>query len=260
MLFRVALQDAFQYRVEAMIWFLYDILSPIMMAFVWLAAYQSQGSVAGFSEAEMLTYTIGVMTLRTLITSHIEWGMDWEIRQGLLSTNLVKPLSMWGFWFVGEVAWKVVRAVLIAPVLAACLIWLGPSLGGTAFSADRLLLAGVSVVLGYFVCFLMKLCLGFVNFWTNDINGPATVYEVTASIVGGILVPLALLPESVQTVALLLPIQAVYNVPLSLLLGKDVGAAPWTGIAMQLGWIVLLWGLALVLWRAGLRRYEAVGG
>jgi ABC-type uncharacterized transport system permease subunit len=29
---------------------------------------------------------------------------------------------------------------------------------------------------------------------------------------------------------------------------------------LQLGWIVVLWGLALVLWRAGLRQYESVGG
>jgi ABC-2 type transport system permease protein len=61
-------------------------------------------------------------------------------------------------------------------------------------------------------------------------------------------------------VASLLPIQAVYNVPLAVLLGKDVGTNPLVGIAMQLGWIVVLWLLASVLWRAGLRRYEAVGG
>jgi len=38
------------------------------------------------------------------------------------------------------------------------------------------------------------------------------------------------------------------------------GADPWFGVALQLGWIVALWALATVLWRAGLRQYESVGG
>jgi len=257
---RIALQEALQYRVEAAIWFLYDVGPPIMMAFVWLAAYEGQAAVAGYSLGEMLVYTVGVMVLRTLITSHIEWGMDWEIRQGLLSTYLVKPYSVWGFWFMAEFAWKVVRGMLITPVLLLCAVWLGPLVGGVSLSLEYLPLFAISIVLGYVVCFLLKLCIGFIGFWTNDISGPATFYEVTASILGGVLVPLALLPGPLQTVAHLLPIQAIYHVPLTLLLGKGEGANPWSGLLVQVGWIAVLWLLGLVLWRAGLRRYESVGG
>jgi ABC-2 type transport system permease protein len=49
-------------------------------------------------------------------------------------------------------------------------------------------------------------------------------------------------------------------VPLAIMLGKSDGAEPWWGILLQLGWIVVLWALATVLWRAGLRQYESVGG
>jgi ABC-2 type transport system permease protein len=57
----------------------------------------------------------------------------------------------------------------------------------------------------------------------------------------------------------MLPVQAIYSVPLAILLGKSDGPTAWLGILLQLGWIVMLWGLAIVLWRAGLRQYEAVG-
>jgi len=60
-LLRISIQDAIQNRVESAIWFLYEILPPIMMASVWLAAYQDQPSVAGYSLAEMLAYTVGVI-------------------------------------------------------------------------------------------------------------------------------------------------------------------------------------------------------
>jgi len=257
---RLALQEAMQYRVESGIWFLWDVVPPIAMAFLWLTAYQEQSTVAGYDLSEMLLYTIGVMVLRTMITSHIEWGMDYEIRQGVLSTNLVKPVDMWAFWFIGESAWKVMRALWLTPVLIGCLIWLGPTIGTVALSFDRLPVLLVSVILAYVVCFLMKLCLGFVGFWTNDIVGTTTLYEVTANILGGVIVPLALLPDQLRVLAAFLPIQAVYSIPLSLLLSKDTGGGPLVGLATQLGWIVGLWLLALVLWRAGLRRYESVGG
>ena len=244
---RLALQDAAQYRIESAVWFLWDVVPPIAMAFLWLTAYQDQSAVAGYDLPEMLLYTLGVMVLRTMLTSHIEWGMDYEIRQGLLSTYLVKPFSIWGFWFVGELSWKVLRAVWLTPVMIGCAIWLGPIIGTSKLSLERVPLLLMSMVLGYIVCFYMKLCLGFIGFWTNDITGTTTLYEVTAAVLGGIIVPLALLPDQLRIVASLLPIQAVYNIPL-------------VGIAIQLGWIVGLWLLAIVLWRAGLRRYEAVGG
>jgi len=257
---RLTLQEAMQYRIESAIWFLWDVLPPIAMAFLWLTAYQEQSTVAGYDLPEMLLYTIGVMVLRTLITSHIEWGMDYEIRQGILSTTLVKPMNVWTLWFIGEFAWKIMRAIWLTPVLIGCLVWLGPTIGMAKFALERLPLLLVSVVLGYIVCFFMKLCLGFIGFWTNDITGTTTLYEVAASILGGIIVPLALLPEQLRVVAQFLPIQAVYSIPLSVLLGKDAGANPLVGIAIQLAWIIGLWLLAIVMWRAGLRRYESVGG
>jgi ABC-2 type transport system permease protein len=257
---RLALQEAMQYRIESGIWFLWDVLPPIAMAFLWLTAFRDQQVVAGYDQSEMLLYTVGVMVLRTMITAHTEWSLDYEIRQGLLSTYLVKPFNVWGYWFAGESAWKVMRALWLTPVLVGCLIWLWPFISPARLPLDRLPLLLVSVVLGYVVCFFMKLCLGFVGFWTNDITGTTTLYEVTANIVGGVIVPLALLPGWLRTVASFLPIQAVYNIPLSILLAKDADVDPLVGIAIQLGWIVGLWLLALVMWRAGLRRYESVGG
>jgi viologen exporter family transport system permease protein len=253
-LFRISLQDATQYRVESAIWFLYEVVPPLMMAAVWIAAYQDQTTVAGFSLAEMLAYTVGVMILRTLITVHLEHGIDIEIRRGDLSNHLVRPFNIWAFWFVDSIGWKMFRNALSIPVVVGCLFWFGSELGPLSVPLERLPLLLISVLLGAVVCFFLKLCLGFTSFWTNDIVGVATLYEMLANILGGMLIP-----EWLQTVARLLPIQAIYSVPLSILLGKSDGSSTWYGILLQVGWIVVLWALALVLWRAGLRQYEAVG-
>ena len=259
-LMRLSIADAIQYRVESAIYCLYELLPPIMMAFLWLAVYQDQPTVAGFTLGEMLVYTVGVMVLRAVVTVHVEWALDYEIRQGLLSTHLIRPFNVWAFLFVDSVAWRAVRMTLVAPVFLGCLLWLGPAMESVSVSPERLLLLLLSAILAYVVCFFLKLCVGFIGFWTNDIVGITTVYEVIAGVLGGVLIPLALLPDWLQSVARLLPIQAIYSVPLSILLGRSEGADPWLGIGLQLVWIAVLWVLALVLWRAGLRQYESVGG
>ena len=257
---RLSIADAIQYRVESAIYFLYEMLPPIMMAFVWLTVYQEQSAVAGYALGEMLAYTIGVLVLRGTVTLHVEWALDYEIRQGLLSTQLIRPFNYWGFLFADAIAWRFVRLLFTVPVLLGCLYWLGPELRGISIPVERLPALAISIILAYVVCFYLKLCLGFIGFWTNDIMGITTLYEVVASVLGGILIPIALLPDWLQMVARLLPIQAIYSVPLSIMLGKSDGIEPWWGILLQLGWIVALWALATVLWRAGLRQYESVGG
>lgn len=259
-LFRMGLQEALQYRAESAIWFLFDILPPIMMAFLWLTAYESQASIAGYDLASMLLYTVGVMVLRTMITSHCEYAIDYEVRQGILSNYLVRPFNPWTFWFVIETAWKVVRGILLTPVLIVSLIWLSPYLRLPEIGPERLGLLLVSVVLAYVLCFFVKLSLGFLCFWLTDVGGLGTFYEVVVYVFGGVLLPLELLPEPLRVVAGALPLQYIYYVPLSIMLGRLEGAAVWTALAAQLGWIGTLGLLSLALWRNGLRRYEAVGG
>lgn len=257
---RMALADAIQYRVESFIYLLYEIIPPVTMAFMWLSAYEGQQTVAGFSLSEMLMYTMGVMLLRGTVTVHVEWALDHEIRQGLLSTQLTRPFNYWAYLFVDSLAWRSVRLTLVTPILLVGLVLLAPWIGAVKLDWQRVPLLLVSVALGYLVCFFLKLCVGFIGFWTNDIVGVTTLYEVIAGVLGGILFPIALLPGWAQTVALCLPIQAVYAVPLAILLGKGEGTDPLYGIGLQLVWIAVLWGLAMVLWRAGLRQYESVGG
>jgi ABC-2 type transport system permease protein len=257
---RLCVAEALQYRVESSIYFLYEVLPPIMMAFLWVAAYESQPTVAGFTLGEMLGYTLGVMVLRAIVTVHVEWALDFEIRQGLLSTHLTRPFNYWLYLLTDSLAWKSVRLALVVPLALVGLWLLGPWIGTVTLAWDRLPLLAVSIVLAYAVYFFLKLCVGFIGFWTNDIVGITTLYEVIASVLGGILFPIVLLPDWLQAVARLLPIQAIYTIPLNILLGKSTGIDALLGIALQLGWIVGLWGLATLLWRAGLKRYESVGG
>ena len=259
-LWRVAFQDAVQYRAEAAIWFLYDVLGPIMMAFVWLAAYQGQGEVAGYDLGAMLLYTMGAMVLRNAITAHCEWDIDRQVRQGELSALLVRPMNPWLMWLLPDFAWRTFRLTLVAPVLGVCLLWLAPYLDTPRTAWGELPLVALSLALGYLCSFFLKLSIGFSGFWLTDIFSMVTLYEVLAFTFGGFLVPLDLLPAWLRLVADVLPFQYLFYLPLQAAIGRLGGPELLRAVAMQAVWATTLGLLAYATWRRGLRRYEAVGG
>ena len=259
-LWRMVLQEALQYRAESVIWFLFDVSGPIMMAFLWLAAYEGQASVAGYDLSSMLLYTLGVMVLRSMIDTHIEWDVNSQIREGTLSMHLVRPFNVWGLWFLTGTAWRAMRVMLVTPVLLGCLVWLGPYLRASELGWERAPLLVLAVGLAYLVSFFLKLCIGFTAFWLTEMFGILALVEVTSVVFGGMLLPLDLLPPALRALAAALPFQYIYYVPLSVMLGRLDGAELWTALAIQVGWAAALGLLAYAIWRRGLRRYEAFGG
>jgi ABC-2 type transport system permease protein len=259
-LFRIGVQDAIQYRIEGVIWFLFDVVPPVMMLFFWTVAYQDTELVAGYRLPEMLAYTLGVLVLRNLVTVHAEWEVEYEVRQGTLSNYLVRPVSPWTIWFFNQLGWRLWRTLLVSPILAVAVLVLAPSLELPALDAMQTAAFLASLLLAYVVCFLFKLVLGFTAFWLTNIQAVISLSDVLVYLFGGILIPIQLMPSALQQFALLLPLQSIFAFPLSVMLGRAQGMDMLIGLTGQVTWCALLWMLATLMWRIGLRRYEAVGG
>jgi ABC-2 type transport system permease protein len=63
-----------------------------------------------------------------------------------------------------------------------------------------------------------------------------------------------------QELAIALPFRYMVAFPVEVLVGQLDRNELWTGFAFQAGWLFVAWVLFHLLWRAGLRRYSAVGG
>ncbi len=57
-----------------------------------------------------------------------------------------------------------------------------------------------------------------------------------------------------------LPFRFTINFPVDVLTGRIAGRDTLAGIAVQLLWIVLLFGISRVVWKHGMRKFVAVGG
>jgi ABC-2 type transport system permease protein len=205
LLLTIGFQDALQYRIEGIIWFLYDMLPTFMMVFLWLAAYRDTDEVAGYSLGAMLTYYLGLALLRNVVTTHPEWDIAESIRIGKLSTLLLKPLNPWLYWLAADAAWRLVRLFMVAPVLLVGITLLGGQVQVPRLTLEMVLALALCLPLGFALCYLLKICVGFVAFWLLEIGGLAGLYEVMAYLFGGTIVPLELLPAPLQAVANFLP-------------------------------------------------------
>jgi ABC-2 type transport system permease protein len=95
-----------------------------------------------------------------------------------------------------------------------------------------------------------------VAFWIRDAGSIWFLYMKAVFILGGMIIPLELLPDGLQRAAMLLPFQAMAYAPARL-------AAGFWEPALLLGQLVWIGALALAAaaaFRAGERRLQVVGG
>ena len=110
------------------------------------------------------------------------------------------------------------------------------------------------------VRFLVEWTLALAAFWTTRVGAINQGYYVAALFLSGQVAPLVLFPASVRAVAAVLPFRWMISFPAELLLGRLTPAQAAAGLAIQAGWLGLALLILKLVWRAGVRRFTAVGG
>jgi ABC-2 type transport system permease protein len=129
-------------------------------------------------------------------------------------------------------------------------------LGGAPPSWWSLTLVVPSLVLAITCNLVAQHAFAGVSFWVRDARATWFLYQKLVFIVGGMLLPLEVLPAAMTKVALWLPFMAMAYAPSRLASGH---AEPWL-LARQGFWLVALSGLAVAVFARGERRLQVVGG
>lgn len=256
-LFATQFAEMVEYRAEVVIWMLSGTLSLVMML-VWMAQAASApgGQINGYTPAEFASYFLGTWTVSQLMVVWVAWELDLDIRQGTLSPKLLRPLDPLWTWYAGHLAERAVRLPLLL-ALVAVFAWLS----GARFTTEPLayLAAFGLAFLGFSARFLWEYCLGLLAFWTESSTSFQEVVWLVYAALGGMFAPLAFYPAWVQQVAVWTPFPYMLGLPAQLLAGKASLADAGRGALVLAAWLVIFWGLRLLVWRLGLRKYGAVG-
>ncbi len=246
-----------QYRAELVIWLIGMVLEPVIYLVVWATVAHSRGGVVGgFTAGDFASYFIVLMMVEHLTFTWVMWEFEWRIRQGTLSPQLLRPLHPIHADVANNVVYKGLTLMVMLPT-AGLLSWVFHArwhlhLWSTLASLPALLLA-------FLVRFLLEWALALSAFWVTRVRAVNQFYYVTVLFLSGQVAPLSLLPSGLQYLSEILPFRWMVAFPVELFLGRLTPKETFLGFLAQGFWLTIGILLVKILWRAGIRRYSAVG-
>lgn len=241
-----------EYRAEIALWALSGVL-PLIMLGVWSGS--GAAAAAGLSPQQLSHYFLAAFVVRQFTVVWLIQVFEDDALQGRLSPFLLQPLSpLWRYLAAhfSEQASRIpfVAVMLLAVGLAAPgLLWLP--------SAGALLLGILAILAAFLLRFLVQVLVTTLCFWSERAAALDRLLMIPYLFLSGIVAPLDTFPLAVRRLALATPFPWMVDFPARLLAGEPVNVA--LGFGAIAAWCLLLLPIGHWLWRAGLRRYSAMG-
>lgn len=233
---------------------LFYLVATSVVGSLWRAAAAGApgGEVVGY-DARAFTWYIAVseVAMMALPFRLIETIGD-DIAGGEVASDMLRPASVAGVRLAAAVGGTLPRMV-------ACLaVGIGASLVIVGAPADpaALALAVPSLLLAAVAGVAIQHAAAGAAFWARDAQASWFVYQKLVLVLGGVLVPLQVMPSWLERVAVWLPFASVAYAPARLASGH---LEPHL-LAVQAAWVLVLLGAAAAVFAAGEQRLQAVGG
>ncbi|MCS6913137.1 MAG: ABC-2 family transporter protein [Myxococcales bacterium] len=262
-LLRIGIAEAVAYRAELIVWMLTTTL-PLVSMVLWRAV-AAEGPIGPerFSAGDFTAYFLLALLVRLLTSSWVLWEMNREIRTGIMSQRLLRPVHPLVAYSAENLAATPLRALLVLPVSLLLLYLYGRS----EITKDPLLVGAFVLSLpgAWALTFLSMVLCGCLAFYIESSLGIFHLWYTTYVLCSGYLVPLSLLPGPVRALAEVLPFRYMLDFPVRLLLGlpglqgSAAHAAVLSHLVVEYAYVAGLLIAVALLWRAGLRRYAAFG-
>jgi ABC-2 type transport system permease protein len=221
------------------------MIPPLIYLFVWSTA-AGEATIGGLSRGEFVAYYLVLILVNQLTYA-----------QGSMNVLLLRPMSPLYNTLAAELAGKVVMMAFVVPAAAILAVFLRPELdltwsNGLAFIPALLLAWVLRFFWGYWLALLA--------FWATRADGLLALQDALVFLLGGLVAPAMLLPSLMQSAAVMLPFRYMVGFPVEVLTNQLPGTNLWVGFGFQIGWLAVAMALFALVWRLGVKHYEAVGG
>jgi ABC-2 type transport system permease protein len=209
---------------------------------------------------QMVFYFLVVLLVDNLVTpTDDEWQIAAEIREGQINNFLSKPVDYLAYRLSLFLSSRLLYTAVTLLPLAGVFGWFHEFI---VLPRDPLTwpLFLVSLVMAGAIQFLIAYALAMLAFWILEISTVVFILYSFEYYLSGRLFPLDVMPDGIRTVLKLLPFTYELYFPVAIFMEKVRGADLWIGLTIQAGWVIICFLAARLMWRAGLRRYESVGG
>jgi viologen exporter family transport system permease protein len=255
-LLRIGVAETVAYRGEFLVWILTTTL-PLVMLSLWTSV-AAEAPFRQYTSAHFVAYYLSNLIVRNLTGSWVAWQVSEEIRMGTMSMRLLRPIHPFVALAASHLAAVPFRSLVALPIAVILLI----SSGASTLTTEplQLVLLLPSLALAWLITFAVLFTIGAVAFFVTRAMALLNLYFAVFSLLSGYLLPIDLLPSWIAHIAEWSPFRFMLSLPVELMtrsIPNDELAILMLG---QVAWATTAVAGALWIWKAGVRRFEAVGG
>lgn len=224
----------------------YLMVASVLSGLWRVAVTATGGTMVGYDPTAVVWYIATTEAAILGVRARLIEDEGDEIVTGRIELDLLRPASVFPLKFaaqLGETAPKLVCNVAFGVIWA----WF---FGGAAPNGPRLALAGLALVLAVMVNIAAQLATVTLSFWLRDVRSTWFLYQKLVFVLGGMLLPLEVLPSAVESVAKALPFMAMAYVPGRL----AAGYGDWSLLGLQVLWLAVMVATGTIGYRAGAAR------
>ena len=259
MIIRNSFMSSIIYRFHFFYTSLSNVFYIIMIYFLWRAIYKgSGGSINGMTFDQTFIYLALAVSIFCLFKTWTDWEMSYEVVNGIIVMDLIKPIDiqlMKMFGAIGFVFYNFITVTL--PALFVIIFIFQPGV----ITVRSIALSIIPIVLAFFISFNIDYVIGLTSFYTESIWGISIAKDTIVLLLSGALIPINFFPEILRKIVGLLPFQAIYHIPLTILISKDLSIYEYLKfLGIQLSWAIALYALNRFYYSRAIKVVTVNGG
>jgi ABC-2 type transport system permease protein len=252
------LQEYFVYRINFVFWRLQVFVTFIIFYSLWATVGESRGGIGNYNPSQLYTYFMVGYVLRALVFTTRTADIGGDIQNGNLSTLLLKPIGTIKYYFSRDLVDKIFNLGFMLIEILILLFMFRPQFIYPTF--QNFLLFLVSTILATMLFFNYSLIVSFATFWVDNAWSSRFLFGVVfANLFTGQYIPLDLLPPTITKLLDYTPFPYLYYYPLKIWINHYDSISISNQILSGLLLNIVIYFIAQLLWRSGIRRFQSYG-
>jgi ABC-2 type transport system permease protein len=251
-LFVYAFKSNTAYRWSSFSWLVSRLLTLLATILIWYVS-----SINGFELFDFkFIFTYYIVGTMFSINNTLLYGLADDIKSGKISRVLLLPSNSWLQMYIGNLGWNIF-SISSEFLLVGILGVIGFKFLLLPANPLVFLLFLACNLLGYFILVLTNFLIGSLAFFITDIWGLIDLQSTFRVHLSGKTIPLNILPALLPLS--FLPFAFTFYHPMQIYLGKYSALETLFVFLGGIAWCVILYFLAKLVFKMGLKRNESVG-
>ena len=259
--FKLYFNIGLQYRISAIAGLMTQFFWGLMNLFLYEAFYKN-GIPTSLNWSELVTYIWLTQSFFAIVLFHsFDKDIASSIETGQVAYELTRPLSIYWMWFSKICAQKLSGVLLrFWPVLLIASLLPATYALSAPHSLWLFILFLIALVLGFFINVAFSMLICSLIFFTTSARGLITVLGTIGDFFSGLSLPLAFMPQIIQTISNILPFRYTVDFPFKTYMGNISMTEVYIGIIFQVVWISIIILIGNLLMKKTTKKLVVQGG